>query len=162
MAWRIQSPEALRSVLAGVGTIAVVGLSADPSRPSHDVCAFLVRRGYRCVGVNPRLAGSWIAGAPVVASLDDLDQAVDMIDVFRASGTLPALVEEVLAMRRRPSVLWTQLGVIDKGAGAAAAHAGLRVVMNACPKIVLSSLVLSSLVLSTGLRTLAGVCRLAG
>ena len=138
MAWPTQSPEALRSVLARVRTIAVVGLSADPLRASHEVCAFMAARGYACLGVNPGLDGATVAGVPVVASLADAEGPVDMVDVFRASDTLPGLVEEVLAMRPLPRVLWTQLGVIDEAAGAKAARAGLTVVMNACPKIVLS------------------------
>ena len=138
MVWPTQSPEALRSLLAGVGTTAVVGLSADPWRASHRVCVFLTGRGIACVGVNPRLAGSSVAGVPVVASLAGAGRRIDMVDVFRASEALPGLVEEVLAMRPLPRVLWTQLGVIDEAAGARAARAGLTVVMNACPKIVLS------------------------
>ena len=72
------------------------------------------------------------------ATLAAVDRAIDMVDVFRAADALPALVEEVLAMRPRPSVLWTQLGVVDVAAGARAEAAGLTVVMDRCPKIVLA------------------------
>ena len=131
-------PTDLPALLAGVRTIAVVGVSADPARPSNDVLAFLVARGYACVGVNPGLAGRRVHGAPVFATLADIDRAVDMVDVFRASDALPALVGEVLAMVPRPSVLWTQLGVVDRAAAARAEAAGLSVVMDRCPKIVLA------------------------
>ena len=127
----------LPALLAGVSTIAVAGVSADPARASNEVLAFLVARGYACVGVNPGLAGRSVHGAPVFATLADIDRPVDMVDVFRASDALPALVEEVLAMAPRPRVLWTQLGVVDAAAGARAEGAGLIVVMDRCPKIVL-------------------------
>ncbi len=128
----------LPALLAGVSTIAVVGVSADPALASNDVLAFLAARGYACVGINPGLAGRTIHGAPVFATLADVDRAVDMVDVFRASDALPGLVEEVLAMVPRPRVLWTQLGVVDAAAGARAEAVGLTVVMDRCPKIVLA------------------------
>ncbi len=138
MAWPTQSQDALRTVLAGVRTIAIIGLSADPARPSHEVCVFLTRRGYTCLGVNPRLAGSFVAAVNVVATLAEADRPIDMVDVFRASEALPEIVAEVLRMRPNPTVLWTQFDVVDEASGACAARAGLTVVMNACPKIVLS------------------------
>ncbi len=128
----------LRALLAGVRTIAVVGASVDPARASNDVLAFLVARGYACVGINPALAGRRIHGAPMFATLADVDCPIDMVDVFRASDALPGLVEEVLAMTLRPSVLWTQLGVVDVAAATRAAAAGMTVVMDRCPKIVLA------------------------
>ena len=132
-----RSPHDLPALLAGVSTIAVVGVSANPARASNDILAFLVARGYACVGVNPGLAGQSVHGAPVFATLADVDRAVDMVDVFRASDALPALVEEVLAMVPCPRVLWTQLGVVDAAAGARAEATGMTVVMDRCPKIVL-------------------------
>ena len=128
----------LRALLAGVRTIALVGVSANRARASNGVLAFLVERGYACVGVNPGLAGQRTHGVPVFATLADVDRAVDMVDVFRASDALPGLVDEVLAMTPRPGVLWTQLGVVDDAAGARAEAAGLTVVMDGCPKIVLA------------------------
>ena len=128
----------LATLLAGVRSIAVVGVYADPARASNDVLAFLVARGYACVGVNPGLAGRRVHGAPVFATLAAIDRAIDMVDVFRASDALPAVVEEVLAMLPRPFVIWTQLGVVDRAAGARAEAAGLCVVMDRCPKIVLA------------------------
>ncbi len=128
----------LRGLLATVRSIAVVGLSADPRRPSHDVAAFLVRRGYECVGVNPSLAARQVAGITVVASLAELPGPVDMVDIFRASEHVGAVVDEVLALPVPPRVVWMQLGVIDHGAKARAEAAGLTVVMDRCPKIELS------------------------
>ena len=128
----------LAALLAGVRTIAVVGVSDKPARASNDVLAFLVARGYACVGVNPGLAGRRVHGAPIFATLADVDRPIDMVDVFRAAEALPALVEEVIAMVPRPKVLWTQLGVVDVTAGARAEAAGMRVVMDRCPKIVLA------------------------
>ena len=127
-----------RELLATVRTIAVVGLSADPRRASHEVALFLVRRGYDCVGVNPGLAGQIVASIPVVATLAELPQPVDMIDIFRASAFVGGVVDEALALPRPPRVVWMQLGVIDHAAKARAEAAGLPLVMDACSKIVLS------------------------
>ena len=119
-------------------TIAVVGLSDNPHRPSNEVATFLVGRGYRCVGVNPGLAGKLVNGISVVASLADLPHAVDMVDIFRASEYVDGIVGDALALSPPPRVIWMQLGVIDGAAKARAEAAGLTVVMNACPKIVLA------------------------
>lgn len=134
-----EQPDDLRAVLRGVKSIAIIGLSDNPGRPSNYVCAFLQARGYDCVGVNPGLAGRVIQGVPVFASLAAIGRPVDMVDVFRKSEALAGLVDEVLALQPRPSVLWTQLGVVDELAAARAAQAGMTVVMNRCPKIELSS-----------------------
>lgn len=127
----------LRALLDSVRRIAILGLSNNPMRASNEVAGFLMRRGYECAGVNPGLAGQTIHGMPVVARLADLPEPVDMVDVFRAAEALPAIVDEVLAMAPRPRILWTQLGVIHEGAAAKARAAGLIVVMDQCPKIVL-------------------------
>ena len=127
----------LATLLASVRSIAIVGFSADPRRASHDVGVFLLRRGFACVGVNPGLAGQDIAGMPVVARLEDLPQPVDMVDVFRASEHVGAVVDETLALPVRPRIIWMQLGVVDCAAKARAEAAGLIVVMDRCPKIEL-------------------------
>ena len=116
----------------------MVGLSANPRRPSHDVAAFLLARGYSCVGVNPEFAGKTICGMRVVADLADLPHPVDMIDIFRASEHVGGIVDEALTLATRPRVIWMQLGVSDLAAKARAEAAGLAVVVNACPKIVLA------------------------
>lgn len=130
----------LRAILTRTRTIAVVGASDDPERASNDVLRFLAKRGYRVFGVNPKLAGTRIGDAPVVASLADLPERIDMVDVFRAGTALPGLVDEVLAMKPRPAVLWTQLGVRHDEATARAGAAGMEVVVDRCPKIEISRL----------------------
>ena len=128
----------LRATLAGIETIAIVGLSDKAHRASHEVALFLTRRGYRCVGVNPALAGRLVAGLPVVATLGDLPHPVDMVDIFRTSDQAGAVVDEALAISPRPRVIWMQLGVVDHAAAARAEAAGMTVVMDACPKMVLA------------------------
>lgn len=127
----------LRALLADVRTIAIVGLSPNPARPSNGVAAFLVARGYDCVGVNPGHAGSRIHGMPVVARLADIDHPLDMVDIFRASEAVGSVVDEALLLEPKPRVVWMQLGVVDEAAKARAEAAGLTVVMDECPKIVL-------------------------
>ena len=130
--------QALRDLLAGVRTIAIVGLSVNPMRPSYEVARFLVSRGYDCVGVNPGLAGRRIHGMPVVGRLADIGHSIDMVDIFRASEAVGGVVDEALALDPTPRVIWMQLGVIDEVAKASAEAAGLTVVMDNCPKIVLA------------------------
>jgi predicted CoA-binding protein len=125
----------LRAVLSETKTIAVVGLSADPSRPSHYVCQFLKAQGYQTVGVNPGLAGKEIAGSPVYAHLADIPFPVDMIDIFRNSEAAGGVVDEALALTPKPKAIWMQLDVVNDAAAAKAEAQGLKVVMNRCPKI---------------------------
>lgn len=127
----------LRDLLGTVRTIAVVGLSPKLRRPSNEVFGFLVARGYDCVGVNPGIAGQRIHGAPVVARLADIAHRIDMVDIFRASDAVGAIVDEALALASPPRIIWMQLGVVDHAAKARAEAAGLVVVMDRCPRIVL-------------------------
>ena len=96
------SDELIRSVLNSVQTIALVGASPNATRPSHGVMSFLLRKGYHVIPVNPGQAGKEILGQTVFASLADISEPIDMIDVFRAADQLPALVEEVLALPEKP------------------------------------------------------------
>ncbi len=128
----------LVALLGTIRTIAVVGLSPNPARPSNDVFAFLLARGFDCVGVNPGIAGRRIHGAPVFASLADVDRPVDMVDIFRASEAVAGIVDAVLELEPPPRVIWMQLGVVDTAAKARAEAAGVTVVMDRCPKIELS------------------------
>ena len=123
----------IRDILASVTTIAVVGASANPARPSHHVTEFLVRQGYTVFPVNPGLAGQEIAGRPVYASLAEVPKPFDMVDVFRASDAVGPIVEAAIANGAK--VVWMQLGVRNDAAAAAAEAAGLKVVMNRCPAI---------------------------
>ncbi len=132
--------DTLRAILQDTKVIAVIGLSAKPDRPSNDVFAFLLARGYDCIGVNPGLVGTCVHGVPVVASLASIERPIDMVDVFRASDAVDGIVDEMLALVHRPKVLWTQLGVVNEAAAAKARAAGLSVVMDRCPKIELMRL----------------------
>jgi uncharacterized protein len=125
----------IRGILNTVKTIAMVGVSANASRPSFFVFKYLGERGYRVIPVNPGLAGQDLLGQRVYASLLDIPEPVDMVDVFRASQYVPGIVEQVLAMRPRPRVLWMQVGVRNEEAARLAEANGLEVVMDRCPKI---------------------------
>lgn len=125
----------IASILRDTRTIALVGASPQPARPSFAVMRFLVARGYRVLPVNPGLAGGTIQGLPVFASLADLPEPVDMVDVFRNSEAAGSVVDEALALAPRPRVIWMQVGVSNPAAAARAEAAGLRVVMDRCPKI---------------------------
>lgn len=128
-------PALIRDILTKTRRIAMVGASPNASRPSNGVLRFLVGKGYDVVPINPGHAGGAIHGQTVVASLADIDEPVDMVDVFRAADQLPAVVDEVLAMRHRPKVIWTQLGVRDDEAARRAEEAGITVIMDRCPAI---------------------------
>jgi predicted CoA-binding protein len=114
-------------------TIAMVGLSADPMRPSHFAAIYMQSEGYDLIPVNPRYAGETILGQPVYASLEEIPRPVDIVDVFRRSDELPAIAESAIAIGAK--VLWMQLGVINEGAARIAREGGLEVVMDRCVKI---------------------------
>ena len=125
----------IRGILNTVKTIAMVGISANTSRPSYFAFKYLLERGYRMIPVNPGLAGGDLLGQRVHASLNDIPEPVDMIDVFRASQYVPAIVQQALRMQPRPRVLWMQLGIRNDEAAALAEANGIKVVMDRCPKI---------------------------
>jgi len=125
----------IRDILTTVRTIAVVGISANPSRPSHFVAAYLHDRGYRVIGVNPGLAGQEMFGNPVVAEIADLPDDIDMVDVFRRPEDMPAAVDEALARFPALPVIWMQIGTSHPDAIAKARAAGVRVVADRCPKV---------------------------
>jgi predicted CoA-binding protein len=122
----------LRDILTRVRTIAVVGWSPKPDRPSHRVAAFLAARGYRVIPVNPGRSGEAALGTQVAASLAKAGP-VDMVDIFRRSEEAGGVVDEAIATGAR--VVWMQLGVVDEAAAARARAAGLQVVMDRCPAI---------------------------
>ena len=122
----------IRDILTSVKSIALVGWSPKPDRPSHGVAAFLKRRGYRVIPVNPGQAGQEALGETVVAALAEAGP-VDMVDIFRRSEEAGAVVDQAIAVGAK--VVWMQLGVVDEAAATRARAAGLKVVMNRCPAI---------------------------
>lgn len=124
---------AIVALLNGAKTIALVGASANPARDSHEVMAFLQRKGHRVIPVNPGLAGQTLLGETVHARLADIPDRIDMVDVFRASEYVAGIVDDCIAAG--VPAIWTQLGVVDEDAAARAGSAGIVVVMNKCPKI---------------------------
>ena len=125
----------IRGILNTVKTIAIVGVSPKTSRPSYFVFKYLLERGYRMIPVNPGQAGKDLLGQKVYAKLTDIPEPVDMIDIFRAAQFAPQIVREALEMKPRPQVIWMQLTIRNDEAAKLAEDAGLKVVMNRCPKI---------------------------
>ena len=123
----------LRAILQRVRVIAMVGASAHWNRPSYFVMKYLQGKGYRVIPVNPGIAGQTLLGEKVYASLKEIPEPVDMVDVFRASDQVPPVVEDAIAIGAK--VVWMQLGVRNDAAAARAEAAGIEVVMNRCPKI---------------------------
>jgi uncharacterized protein len=118
----------MKELFASVRTIAVVGLSDDPQRPSYGVSAYLQRAGYRIIPVNPSVAE--ILGEKSYAALRDIPVAVDVVDVFRKSGAVGPIAEDAVAIGA--TYLWLQEGVINPEAAEKAAQAGIKVVMDKC------------------------------
>ena len=131
------SPEDARisTILTQTKVIALVGWSPKPDRPSHGVARFLKARGYRVIPVNPGQAGVQALGEVVRASLSDISEPVDMVDIFRRSEAVGPVVEEALRVLPGLKTVWMQLGVINEPAAEAARAKGVQVVMNHCPAI---------------------------
>ena len=125
----------IRGILNTVKTIAMVGISPKDVRPSYFAFKYLLERGYRMIPVNPGQVGGDILGQPVYAALADIPEPIDMVDVFRAPQYALAIVQEALALKPRPQVIWMQLGVRNEEAARLAEANGLKVVMDRCPKI---------------------------
>ena len=125
--------ELIRTTLHSVRTIAVVGASDKAHRASYQVMQFLQRKGFRCVPVNPKLAGRELLGEKAYAGLADVPFAIDMVDVFRNSGDAGPVADEAVAVGAR--VVWMQLGVVNEAAARRAREAGLTVIMDRCPAI---------------------------
>ncbi|MFS7308471.1 CoA-binding protein [Rahnella inusitata] len=123
----------IRDILQNVKTIALVGASDNPGRPSYGVMAYLLSQGYEVTPVSPKLAGQALFGQKVVASLAEIPHPVDMVDVFRNADAAYGVAQEAITIKAK--VLWLQIGVINEQAAVLAKEAGLRVVMDRCPKI---------------------------
>jgi uncharacterized protein len=127
-------PEAyIRETLLSAKTVAMVGASENAVRPSYFVLKYLLAKGYHVIPVNPGIAGKQILGQTVYASLGDIPEPVDMVDIFRNSEAAMAITQEAIAIGAK--IVWMQLTVRNDEAAALAEAAGLRVVMNRCPKI---------------------------
>ncbi len=125
----------IRGILNTVKTIAMVGISPKDNRPSYFAFKYLLERGYRMIPVNPGQVGKEILGQKVYAKLSDIPEPIDMVDIFRASQFVLPVVQEALTLKPLPRVIWMQLSVRSDEAAALAEAAGLKVVMNRCPKI---------------------------
>lgn len=125
----------LRDILKRTKTIAVVGVSMNPVRPSYYVARYLSLKGYTVIPVNPGHAGKELFGATVMPSLSAIEEPVDMVDIFRRSEAVPPIVDEALAQFPVLKTIWMQIGVEHAEAAAVAEAKGVDVVMNRCPKI---------------------------
>jgi hypothetical protein len=125
----------IREILKSVKTVALVGASHKPERPSFIVLKYLKDRGYEVFPINPGLAGQEILGRRVYGRLSDVPGPVDMVEIFRNSKAAGPITDEALALTPPPKVVWMQLSVRNDEAAAKAEAAGAKVVMNRCPKI---------------------------
>ena len=129
----INDDSEIRELLGQPRRIAVVGASPNPARASNEVLAFLIRQGHDVIAVNPGHAGKTIHGAPVVATLADVEPPAEIVDIFRSSANAGAAVDEAIVHGAK--AVWMQIGVIDEAAAKRADAAGLVVVMDRCPKV---------------------------
>jgi hypothetical protein len=125
--------EDIKALLEGTRTIAMVGASDRPDRPSYGVMAFLQRQGYRVIPVNPQITGEHVHGEFVFRELSQIGEQIDLVDIFRRPIAAGEAVDEAIAVGAK--AVWMQLGVINEEAAARAEAAGLKVVMDRCPAI---------------------------
>ncbi|HZQ11521.1 MAG TPA: CoA-binding protein [Pseudolabrys sp.] len=125
----------IRGILNTVKTIAMVGFSPKDNRPSYFAFKYLLERGYRVIPVNPGHAGKEALGQKIYAKLADIPDPIDMVDIFRGAQFALPIVQEALALEPKPQVIWMQLTIRNDEAAKLAEDAGLKVVMNRCPKI---------------------------
>jgi len=128
----IDDDAGLARVLREARRVAILGAKPDAREPAHYVPAYLQARGYTVLPVNPIFEGQMIFGVRVVGTVADLDEPVDVIDVFRRPSYLPDHAREILALPWRPRAVWFQLGIRHDGAAAALAHVGIDVIQNRC------------------------------
>ena len=130
-------PEIAKALLE-TKVIALVGASPNPDRPSNEVMAFMLARGFEVIPVNPGLGGKCIHGQTVYETLAQIPKPIDMVEIFRNSQAAGDVVDEALALALPPRVIWMQLGVVNEQAAARARAQGLSVIMNRCPAIELT------------------------
>ena len=126
---------AIRAVLKSMRSIAIVGASDNPARPSYIVVKYLLDRGFDVKPVNPRLGGRPLLGVATFASLAEVGRPIDMVEIFRSSADAGGVTDEALALDPPPKVIWMQLSVRDDAAAERAEARGVQVIMNRCPKI---------------------------
>jgi predicted CoA-binding protein len=129
----LTDPRDIAELLESVRTIAMVGASDRPDRPSNGVMKFLQAHGYRVIPVNPTITGEHIHGEYVWRELGQIGEPIDMVDIFRRSSEVGSVVDQAIAISAK--AIWMQLGVVDQAAAERAEAAGLKVVMDHCPKI---------------------------
>ena len=137
----LTSPDDIADLLRNARTIAMVGASDSPDRPSFGVMKFLQDQGYRVIPVNPRITGEHVHGEYVWRELSQIGEPIDIVDIFRRSDQVGPIVDQAIEVGAK--AVWMQLGVEDAAAAARAEAAGLKVVMNRCPKIEFARLGLS-------------------
>ena len=123
----------IRSILDNTKTIAMIGLSSSWQRPSYFVAKYLLDRGYKIFPVNPREAGKTILSQKVYSSVSEINEKIDMVDIFRKSNDIDLLIDDVI--KTKPSTIWLQIGVINFNAEKLAKKYKINMVMNKCPKI---------------------------
>ena len=129
----LESDEEIATLLTTSRTIALVGASAKPERDSYAVMSFLQAQGYRVIPVNPGLAGQILLGEMVASTLADIKEPIDIVDIFRNSDAAGQIIDQAIGVHAR--AIWMQLGVINPQGADRAEAAGLKVVMDRCPKI---------------------------
>ncbi|UWS30623.1 CoA-binding protein [Erwinia pyrifoliae] len=137
------SDQTIADILRTTKTIALVGASDNPARPSYGVMAYLLQQGYQVIPVSPKLAGQKLHGQTVYAALADMPMNVDMVDVFRQPKAAWEVAQEAIAIHAK--TLWLQIGVINEQAAVLAKESGLQVVMDRCPKIEIPRLGLAKM-----------------